>query len=100
MQRPAPPAVREQLDKALELIDAANAGDPQKVPVDGVQRPYRVAYSDWLIEWVRKLDPKASDELLILAKGRCKTNLLHGYLVVAFTQEAKVAASQPMNGGD
>ena len=74
MQRPAPPAVREKLDKTLELTDAANAADPQKVPVDGVQRPYRVAYSDWLIEWVRKLNPKASDELLILAKGRCMSS--------------------------
>jgi hypothetical protein len=30
----------------------------------------RVAYSRWLMSWVQRLDPKASDELLILARGR------------------------------
>jgi hypothetical protein len=30
----------------------------------------RLAYSRWLTEWVQRLDPKASDELLILARGK------------------------------
>ena len=30
-------------------------------------------YSDWVAAWVRKLDPKAPDELLILAKGVWKS---------------------------
>ncbi len=32
--------------------------------------PYRLLYSHWLTEWVEKLDPKAPDELIILARGR------------------------------
>ncbi|KAF8072415.1 hypothetical protein HT031_000074 [Scenedesmus sp. PABB004] len=67
---PEPPAQRPQLDKALALIDAGNAEDPTKVQVDGESVPYRLAYSRWLSEWVLRLDPKASDELLILARGR------------------------------
>ena len=31
----------------------------------------RLAYSRWLTDWVQRLDPKASDELLILARGKC-----------------------------
>lgn len=30
----------------------------------------RLAYSKWMYEWVQRLDPKASDEELILARGR------------------------------
>jgi hypothetical protein len=30
----------------------------------------RLAYSRWLTDWVKRLDPKASDELLILARGK------------------------------
>lgn len=69
-RRPTPPAERDQLHKVLKTIDNINSHDPTKVPIDGVPRPYRVLYSDWVSDWVRRLDPKASDELLILAKGR------------------------------
>lgn len=34
----------------------------------------RLAYSKWMTEWVKRLDPKASDELLLLARGRCVTS--------------------------
>lgn len=73
LNRPFPPPVREKLDKALARIDEINASDPKKIslPGDGGSpKPYRTLYSDWVSDWVRKLDPKASDELLILAKGR------------------------------
>jgi hypothetical protein len=36
----------------------------------GPQVPYRLAYAQWVSEWVVKLYPAASDELLILARGR------------------------------
>jgi hypothetical protein len=69
--RPSPPAVRKKLETAIKLIDEINCNDPAKVTLaDGVPRPYRVVYSDWVLSWVKKLDDKASDELIILAKGR------------------------------
>lgn len=67
---PDPPAQRPQLEKAIALIDEVNAQDPTKVPTDSGSEPYRLAYSRWLTEWVKRLDPKASDELLILARGK------------------------------
>jgi len=56
----------------LKAIDAINADDPSTVPDpdSGRSMPYRVLYSNWLAAWVQRLDPKASDELLILAKGK------------------------------
>jgi len=69
-ERPMPPANREKLEKAIELIDAVNAQDPTVVDFEGQSHPYRLLYSKWVTEWVKKLDPKARDELLILARGR------------------------------
>jgi hypothetical protein len=46
--------------------------DPSKVQWEGRSYPYRLLYSKWLSEWVQKLDPKAPDELLILARGMCR----------------------------
>ncbi len=54
------------LQRALDIIDEANSADPQKV--EG--QPYRLLYSKWLTKWVKKLDPAASDELLLLARGK------------------------------
>eukprot|EP00877_Chromochloris_zofingiensis_P011434 jgi/Chrzof1/6544/Cz19g00160.t1 len=67
---PEPPANRDMLELAFKLIDEANAADPTKVPVNGVPTPYRLAYSRWLTDAVQQLEPKASDELLILARGK------------------------------
>jgi hypothetical protein len=70
-QTPAPPASRPKLEAAIKAIDEANAGDPKTVPGDdGRPAPFRLAYSQWLTEWVKKLDPDACDELLILARGK------------------------------
>jgi hypothetical protein len=49
---------------------------PQVTLADGVPRPYRVVYSDWVLSWVKKLDDKASDELIILAKGELSLLLI------------------------
>eukprot|EP00879_Flechtneria_rotunda_P004926 GHRR01005200.1.p1 GENE.GHRR01005200.1~~GHRR01005200.1.p1 ORF type:complete len:343 (+),score=79.96 GHRR01005200.1:167-1195(+) len=67
---PDPPAERLKLEKVFALIDTANSQDPTRISVNGEQLPYRLAYSKWLTGWVLKLDSKASDELLILARGR------------------------------
>jgi len=68
--RPVPPVLRDKLEKAMALIDEANSKDPSRVTWEGEKVPYRLLYSQWLTEWVQKMDPKASDELLLLARGR------------------------------
>lgn len=67
--RPANGA-RLQLARVLDKIDEVNANDPGKVEYDGKRHPYRLLYSQWVSEWVQKLDPGAPDELFILARGQ------------------------------
>lgn len=40
-----------------------------QVEFDGTKMPYRLLYSHWLTDWVRKLDPTGPDELFLLARG-------------------------------
>ena len=54
-------------EAARQAIDAAHARDPHRL-ADG--RPAELAYADRLEAWVRRLDPAAS-ELLLLA-ARCQ----------------------------
>lgn len=70
-QAPPAPSDRARLDKAIAAIDEINSKDPKKVPDEnGRPVPFRLLYSKWLTDWVLKLDPDASDELRILARGK------------------------------
>ena len=60
----------QQLQKVIHAIDAINARDPRTISVDGSPKPYELAYSEWLTDWVKRLDPSASEELLIAARGQ------------------------------
>ena len=51
----------DPLQKVLQAIDEANAQDP---------RAYELPYSQWVTDWVKRLDPKAPEELLIAARGQ------------------------------
>lgn len=50
-----------RLDQAIQRIDEANAKDP---------RGYETDYSRWVSDWLRRLEPAASEELLIAARGQ------------------------------
>lgn len=64
------PGVGHSLQPAVcPLYRPTAAQDPSSVTWEGQRYPYRLLYSQWVTEWVQKLDPKASDELLILARG-------------------------------
>lgn len=69
--RPAPPAslitVPSRFAHAIALIDEANAADPHTVLVRGVQRPKELAHAELVTEWVLRLRPDASEELLLAA---------------------------------
>lgn len=50
-----------RLAKVLDAIDRVNQTDPKK---------YEFPYSQWVTEWVKKLEPNPSEELLIAARGQ------------------------------
>ena len=54
---------QSRLEQTYALIDAANAEDPTKVTVDGVERPYARVYGERMTARLAKLVPDASDVL-------------------------------------
>lgn len=58
-----------RLARAISAIDAANAGDPNRIVLDGVERLKEHAHSDLMTRWVRTLDPSATDAQLIAARA-------------------------------
>lgn len=55
-----------RFEAAVAAIDAANADDPVRVRVDGVEQAKELVHADRVEHWVRTLDPEA-DELQLLA---------------------------------
>lgn len=53
---------------ALRLFDDANAGDPHRELVDGVDHPRERLYAHRLTEWVLRLEPAASEPLRLAAR--------------------------------
>jgi hypothetical protein len=66
---PAPASGDGRLATALAAIDAANAGDPHTIVVDGVARPKELTHAEMMTLWVRRLSPGCSDEQLIAARA-------------------------------
>ncbi len=59
-------AVVSPYEKACEAIDRANSEDPRR---DGGE-PRELAYSRRMVEWARRLAPRASEELLLAARAQ------------------------------
>ena len=59
----------EQFDRAIAAIDEANADDPETIVVGGVTRPKEQAHAELMTQWVRTLDPAATDEQLLAARA-------------------------------
>lgn len=58
-----------QLGRALAAIDAANRSDPNTIVVDGVERPKELAHAELMTEWIRRLDPEASEAQILAARA-------------------------------
>ena len=58
-----------RFEAAVAAIDAANAADPVRVAVDGVERPKELVHADRVEHWVRTLDPDASDLQILAARA-------------------------------
>lgn len=54
---------------ALAEIDAVNAGDPNKVVVDGVARPKELLHAERMTAWLGRLDPSADDAQRLAARA-------------------------------
>jgi hypothetical protein len=52
---------------ALRRFDEENSQDPNYQIEDGTRVPREVLYSQWLTQWVRRLNPEASEPLLLAA---------------------------------
>lgn len=59
-----------RLDKIINLIDAANAADPNSDTLDGVTGPKELIYGKRMQAWVETINPRASDELKIAARAQ------------------------------
>jgi hypothetical protein len=55
--------------EVVARIDAINQEDPTIVQVKGEDKPEALAYGIWVSDWVKYLNPEASDALLIAARG-------------------------------
>lgn len=59
----------DRFARAIAAIDAANAGDPNTIVVDGVERPKEQAHAELMTEWVERLDPDADEAQLLAARA-------------------------------
>ncbi|MEY2430685.1 MAG: hypothetical protein QOC92_410 [Acidimicrobiaceae bacterium] len=58
-----------RLARAIAAIDAANADDPETILVQGEVRPKEQAHAEMMTDWVRRLDPDASDAQVLAARA-------------------------------
>jgi hypothetical protein len=56
--------------KAIQQFDQANAADPNRDVVDGVEQPRELVYAQRLMGWVLKLSRDASEALLLAARSQ------------------------------
>lgn len=68
MNGPGDPPSLSPFERALAQIDAAHAGDPQKVIIDGIEHPEELLYAARMTAWLRRLAPGASDALQLAAR--------------------------------
>ena len=59
----------QRLSRALAAIDAANAGDTNRIAVRGAQRPKELAHAELASAWVARLVPEASEALRLAVRA-------------------------------
>src|ERR1700733_6476141 len=56
--------------EAFRRFDEENRNDPNLVMLEGVARPQELLYAERLTEWVLRLAPEASEQLLLAARSQ------------------------------
>jgi hypothetical protein len=59
----------QRFERAIAAIDTANADDPVRIVIDGVERPKELAHAELVTKWVKRLHPEPSEELLLAARA-------------------------------
>lgn len=59
----------DRLSRALEAIDAANADDPHRLVIRGVERPKELGHAELASEWLRLLRPDAPEPLVLAVRA-------------------------------
>lgn len=59
----------DRFQRAIAAIDAANAGDPNVLVIDGDEHPKELAHARLATAWVWWFDPQASEEQLLAARA-------------------------------
>ncbi|MGO9876175.1 MAG: DUF4202 family protein [Acidimicrobiia bacterium] len=59
----------ERFQRAIAAIDVGNSDDPNIVTVRSRTGPKEVLHAELVTEWVRRLDPDATEALLLAARG-------------------------------
>ena len=57
-------------DEAIRRIDESNSEDPNREEADGRSYPKEVLYAQRMTAWVERLDPTASEALLLAARSQ------------------------------
>jgi len=61
----------ERLKQAIEKIDSANAEDPNRLTIDGQERPLELVHAEQRTAWIQRLvGDEASEALLIAARAQ------------------------------
>jgi Domain of unknown function (DUF4202) len=58
----------DKIEKAIELFDAYNQQDPRKLVLENKEYAYEYFYALQLYNWVKKLEPNASDALVLASR--------------------------------
>src|SRR3989442_5940517 len=61
-----------------------NSRDPNSLEVQGVKQPRELVYAEWLINWVLRLFPEASEELRLAAQDRKSTRLNSSHVRISY----------------
>lgn len=60
----------ERLNRAIALIDRANAEDPNRESLDGLEFPRELLYSKRMSAWLERLRPDADEAQLLAARAQ------------------------------
>lgn len=59
----------DRLGRALAAIDAANADDPHRIVIRGVEQPKELGHAQLATEWLHRLCPEPSEALVLAVRA-------------------------------
>ena len=59
----------DRLTRAVAAIDAANAEDPNRLSVEGLEGPKEIVHAELMTRWVTTLDPQAGEAQRLAARA-------------------------------